>query len=74
MLYSLMTLSKIIAVAKHTTKAAIGTFLSMILLSAATQAQNITEVITDYNGFWKSSKGEISVVKPDNSHNLVAFY
>lgn len=76
MLNSVITLSKItsnITVAKQTTKAVIGTFLSMITLSVATQAQSITEVITDYNGFWKSGQGAISTVKPDNSHNLVAF-
>jgi hypothetical protein len=36
-------------------------------------AQSITEVITDYNGYWKSGSSLINSVKPDNSHNLVSF-
>ncbi|MHA4844481.1 T9SS type A sorting domain-containing protein [Flavitalea antarctica] len=33
----------------------------------------ITEIITDFNGYWKSGAGAINPVKPDNSHNLLAF-
>ncbi|HEY1201435.1 MAG TPA: T9SS type A sorting domain-containing protein [Niastella sp.] len=40
---------------------------------ATVQAQNISEIITDYNGFWKSGAGNINTVKPNNSHNVVAF-
>lgn len=56
-----------------TIKTVIDTFLCIIALSAATQAQNISEIITDYNGFWKSGAGNVNTVKPDNSHNVVAF-
>lgn len=34
---------------------------------------SVTEVITDYNGYWKSSATSINSVKPDNSHNLLSF-
>lgn len=37
-------------------------------------AQNaVTEIVTDYNGYWKSSSASINPVKPNNSHNLVSF-
>lgn len=56
-----------------TNKNILCTFLLFIAVAAATQAQNISEIITDYNGFWKSGAGNINTVKPDNSHNVVAF-
>ena len=34
---------------------------------------NVTEIITDYNGYWKSSASSVNAVKPDNSHNLLSF-
>jgi hypothetical protein len=49
------------------------TFLLFITAAAATQAQNISEIITDYSGFWKSGAGNVNSIKPDNSHNVVAF-
>jgi len=50
-------------------------FTGIILLQATVSlAQfNVTEVITDYNGYWKSSATEVNSVKPDNSHNMVSF-
>jgi len=36
-------------------------------------AQNIPEIITDYQGYWKSSTSVINPVKPNNNHNLLAF-
>lgn len=36
-------------------------------------AQSISGIITDYNGYWKSSLSSINGVKPSNSHNLLAF-
>lgn len=33
----------------------------------------VTEIITDYNGYWKSSSASINPVKPNNSHNVVSF-
>lgn len=48
---------------------------AFVLLSLASGAQNynISSIITDYNGYWKSGVGAINNVKPDNSHNLLAF-
>lgn len=37
------------------------------------RAQAVSEIITDYNGFWKSGVGNINPIKPQNSHNLLAF-
>jgi len=34
---------------------------------------NVTEIITDYKGYWKSASAAVNSVKPDNSHNLVSF-
>lgn len=36
-------------------------------------AQAVTGIITDYNGFWKTSTTAVSPVKPDNHHNLLSF-
>ena len=33
----------------------------------------VTEIYTDYNGFWKSSTTAINPVLPDNSNNVLAF-
>jgi hypothetical protein len=52
------------------------TFIALLislLLYAGVSAQTVTELITDYNGYWKSNKTAINPVKPDNSHNLLAF-
>jgi hypothetical protein len=45
-------------------------FCSFTLFSSA---QAVTEIITDYNSFWKSSSASLSPVKPDKAHNLLAF-
>lgn len=54
-----------------------GTFLSLailFLLSTGTvTAQQVSGIITDYNGFWKTGVGYKSKIKPQNSHNLLAF-
>lgn len=52
-----------------------GLILMIVLLvySMIASAQSITEIITDYKGFWKSSTTAINAVKPDNSHNLLSF-
>ncbi len=33
----------------------------------------VTEIVTDFNGYWKSSGSNINSVKPNNSHNVVSF-
>lgn len=39
----------------------------------AAHAQAVTEIITDYNGFWKSASSSVNPVKPDKGHNLLSF-
>ena len=50
---------------------------SFIFLTAekvnAQATQTVTEIITSYNTYFKSSTTAINPVKPDNSHNLLAF-
>jgi hypothetical protein len=36
-------------------------------------SQAVTGIITDYGGFWKTSTSSVNSIKPDNSHNLLAF-
>ncbi len=33
----------------------------------------VTELYTDYGGYWKSGTGAINPVQPNNSHNVIAF-
>lgn len=50
-------------------------WIVLLMAPALLKAQNfgVSEIITDYGGFWKSGVGNINPVKPDNSHNLLAF-
>ncbi len=51
-------------------------FFSLVMILVVTnvmKAQSVSEIITDYNGYYKSGVGAISSTKPDNSHNLLAF-
>ncbi len=43
-----------------------------ISLYAISNAQ-VTEIYTDYGGFWKSTLFAASTIKPDKSHNVLAF-
>lgn len=47
--------------------------IPFILLSPVLHAQSVSGIITDYNGFWKSSTTSLNSIKPANSHNLLAF-
>lgn len=47
--------------------------IAAILLYIGANAQGITEIITDYGGYWKSNKSALNPIKPDNSHNLLSF-
>lgn len=48
--------------------------VTMLFTSFQTvSAQQVSGLITDYQGFWKSGIGYRSSVKPQNSHNLLAF-
>jgi hypothetical protein len=48
-------------------------FCALLLVRHSLSAQAVSEIITDYNGYWKSSSSQINAVKPDNHHNLLAF-
>jgi hypothetical protein len=51
-------------------------FVSLLLLLVSVRGlsqYNVTEIITDYQGYWKTSSTAINSIKPDNSHNLVSF-
>lgn len=48
-------------------------WMVIMVAPAALKAQGVTEIITDYGGFWKSGTGVVNPIKPDNSHNLLAF-
>lgn len=63
---------------KTITKIAARTWCWIVLMIApavlnAQTLPGVSEIITDYNGWWKSGSLAISPVKPDNSHNLLAF-
>ncbi|WP_158607182.1 T9SS type A sorting domain-containing protein [Pontibacter oryzae] len=52
------------------------TIVALVLTGFQAQAQSareVSEVITDFGGLWKSAKGSLNSIKPDNSHNLLAF-
>ncbi|MBL7699081.1 MAG: T9SS type A sorting domain-containing protein [Chitinophagaceae bacterium] len=42
-------------------------------LTGLLNAQGVSEIITDYNGYYKTGIGAVSTVKPDNNHNLLSF-
>jgi hypothetical protein len=46
---------------------------TVLISFSASNAQSITEIITDYQGYWKTSSTSINAVKPNNSHNLLSF-
>ncbi|MFA6058452.1 MAG: T9SS type A sorting domain-containing protein [Taibaiella sp.] len=43
------------------------------LQSNAQSTQAVTGAITTYGGYWKSTTDSMNLVKPDNSHDLLAF-
>ena len=47
--------------------------LMTVLASFAGQGQSVSQIITDYNGWWKTSQSSQNPVHPDNHHNLLAF-
>lgn len=48
-------------------------FLLLALLSFLFSTAQVTQIWTDYNNYWTSSKSTINSVKPNTSHNLLAF-
>jgi hypothetical protein len=53
------------------------TTLPVIVFLTTTLCANaqlpVTGIITDYNGYWKTSVSSISPTKPANDHNVIAF-
>ncbi|WP_066835984.1 T9SS type A sorting domain-containing protein [Rufibacter ruber] len=52
---------------------ALGTACLTTSVVSAQSPYAVNAIITDYNGFWRSGVGSINPVKPDNSHNLLAY-
>jgi hypothetical protein len=48
-------------------------WLGVFFIYGSIQAQSITEIITDYQGYWKTSSTAINPTKPNNNHNLLSF-
>lgn len=48
-------------------------FLAVMSMAVFMQAQSVSEIITDYNGYFKTGSAAVNPVKPDNNHNLLAF-
>lgn len=47
--------------------------LFFVICGSSLFAQDVTEIWTNYDGFWNSSSTNINPVRPDNSHELLAF-
>ena len=57
-----------------------GSFLFLLLFYAVfsnqganAQTQAVSEIITDYQGYWKSGSAALNPVRPENSHDLLSF-
>ena len=49
-------------------------FLPVIWLAVQdVRAQAVSEIVTNYSGYWRSTSSSISAVKPDNHHELISF-
>ncbi len=48
-------------------------FTLLFLCSNVVKAQQVTEVVTDFGGFWKSGIGALNPTYPNTSHNLLSF-
>jgi hypothetical protein len=48
-------------------------FLLFLLTSTCLKAQQVTEIITDFGGYWRTNSTTNNTIKPNDSHNLIAF-
>lgn len=48
-------------------------FFGFFLCLALSLSAQVTEVHTNYNGFWSSSSSSINSLNPDNSHDVLGF-
>ncbi|PZR29704.1 MAG: hypothetical protein DI535_00940 [Citrobacter freundii] len=56
---------------RSSTNLFVGLFVACLPFIGKTQG--VTGIITDYGGYWKTTQASVNPVKPDNSHNLLAF-
>jgi hypothetical protein len=49
------------------------TLSSGLLIPLTLPAQAVTEIVTNYNGYWRTGTSSISTTKPDNHHELISF-
>uniref|UniRef100_UPI00130059CC hypothetical protein n=1 Tax=Psychroflexus aestuariivivens TaxID=1795040 RepID=UPI00130059CC len=47
--------------------------LLLVLIVSMTSEAQVTEIWTDYGGYWNSSSTNMNPVQPDNTHALLAF-
>lgn len=45
----------------------------LFLCPSSSYSQAVTEIVTNYNGFWRTGTSNVNAVKPDNHHELVSF-
>lgn len=46
----------------------------LLVFTFSVKGQAVTEIVTDFNGYWKSGvRPNMNVVSPNNSHNLLSF-
>ncbi|MEI2750909.1 MAG: T9SS type A sorting domain-containing protein [Ferruginibacter sp.] len=45
----------------------------LLTLTSTVRAQQISEIITDFSGYWKTTTAANNPVLPNNSHNLLCF-
>jgi hypothetical protein len=49
------------------------TLLLLMFFPLVSCAQAVTEIITNYNGYWRTGTSAMSSTKPDNHHELISF-
>jgi hypothetical protein len=62
---------RLFRVANHAGRTFLPILFSLWIVRGSAQA--VSGIITDYNGFWKSSVSSLNSTKPNNNHNLLAF-
>lgn len=61
------TFYRIASALRTSTNSRIVTGTLTILFSFSASSQTVTEVVTDYAGYWRSGSTSINSAKPDNS-------
>jgi hypothetical protein len=63
----------IIGVQRCTPYASRFAVLLLVFFPFTSRCQAVTEIITNYNGYWKTGSASMSSTKPDNHHELISF-